>query len=91
MSIEAGHRLKPYQSVETATKTGKRGLPALTFLYPGGKPRLHRIMTCREHHKHIVHNPAYQNMPRTPDATRERPAPRMPEMVMDETVDDLDA
>ena len=48
-------------------------------------------MTCREHFKHIVHNPADQNMPRTPDATREHPVSRMPEMVMDETVDDLDA
>jgi hypothetical protein len=48
-------------------------------------------MTCREHHKHIVHNPAYQNMPRTPDVTHERPVSRMPEMVMDETVDDLNA
>ena len=48
-------------------------------------------MTCREQYKHIVHNPADQNMPRTPDATRAHPVSRMPEMVMDETVDDLDA
>jgi hypothetical protein len=35
------------------------GLPALPFLYPGCKPKLHRIMTYSEHHKQIVHNSAY--------------------------------